>query len=143
MIYEFVFIGRSGEPFPYGSEIYALPDSLEPLNHSDVDADLWALLRWQPLGSFGGERRQILGFVKNHTRQRVELALPRLARQHCLRVRVACFPTPPDSGLAEIDVLGVIVMVQLRREQLDHMHAGLAAIAQQCPDLRVAALAFR
>jgi hypothetical protein len=48
----------------------------------------------------------------------------------------------PDPGLAEIDVFGVILAVQLRREQLDHMHPGLAAVAQQIPDLRLAALAF-
>jgi hypothetical protein len=77
--------------------------------------------------SLSGERRQILGFVKDDTRQRIELAHPRLAREHRLRVRLACFPTLPDSGLAEIDVLGVVLVVQLRREQLDHVHAGLTA----------------
>jgi hypothetical protein len=46
MIYALVFIGRSGEPFPDGIEIYALPDALEPLDDPEVDADLWALLRW-------------------------------------------------------------------------------------------------
>jgi hypothetical protein len=46
MIYALVFIGRSGEPFPDGVEIYALPDALEPLDDPEVDADLWALLRW-------------------------------------------------------------------------------------------------
>lgn len=56
MIYALVFIGRSGEPFPDGIEIYALPDALEPLNDSDVDADLWALLRWMIAG-VGGEWR--------------------------------------------------------------------------------------
>jgi hypothetical protein len=66
--------------------------------------------------SFGGERRQVLGFVKDDTRQRIELAGPWLAREHRLGVRIACFPTLPDSGLAEIDVLGVILAVQLRSE---------------------------
>jgi hypothetical protein len=56
MIYALVFIGRSGEPFPDGLEIYALPDALEPLNDADVDADLWALLRWMVAG-VGGEWR--------------------------------------------------------------------------------------
>jgi hypothetical protein len=56
MIYALVFIGRSGEPFPDGIEIYALPDALEPLNDTDVDADLWALLRWTIAG-VGGEWR--------------------------------------------------------------------------------------
>jgi hypothetical protein len=56
MIYALVFIGRSGEPFPDGIEIYALPDALEPLNERDVDADLWTLLKWIIAG-VGGEWR--------------------------------------------------------------------------------------
>ncbi|MCP3462914.1 hypothetical protein [Bradyrhizobium sp. CCGUVB23] len=46
MIYALVFIGRSGEPFPDGIEIYALPYALETLDDTNVDTDLWALLRW-------------------------------------------------------------------------------------------------
>ena len=34
------------------------------------------------LRSFGGERRQSLGFVKDDTRKQIELARPRLAREH-------------------------------------------------------------
>jgi hypothetical protein len=56
MIYALVFIGRSGEPFPDGIEIYALPDALEPMNDPDVDADMWALLGWMIAG-VGGEWR--------------------------------------------------------------------------------------
>lgn len=56
MSYALVFIGRSGEPFPDGIEIYALPDALEPLDDSSVDTDLWALLRWMVEG-VGGEWR--------------------------------------------------------------------------------------
>ena len=56
MVYALVFIGRSGEPFPDGIEIYALSDALEPLNDADVETDLWALLRWMIEG-VGGEWR--------------------------------------------------------------------------------------
>ena len=56
MTYALVFVGRSGEPFPDGIEIYALPNAMEPLNDPDVDADLWALLRWMVAG-VGGEWR--------------------------------------------------------------------------------------
>lgn len=56
MTYALVFIGRSGEPFPDGIEVYALPDALEPLDDSSVDTDLWALLRWMIEG-VGGEWR--------------------------------------------------------------------------------------
>lgn len=46
MTYELVFIGRSGEPFPAGVEIHALPDALEPLDDTAIDRDLWAILGW-------------------------------------------------------------------------------------------------
>ena len=56
MTYALVFIGRSGEPFPDGIEIYALPYALEPLDDTSVDTDLWALLSWMIEG-VGGEWR--------------------------------------------------------------------------------------
>jgi hypothetical protein len=45
-LYELVFVGRSGEPFPAGVEINALAPGLEPLDEDTVDRDLWAILRW-------------------------------------------------------------------------------------------------
>ncbi|WP_426435487.1 hypothetical protein [Bradyrhizobium genosp. P] len=54
MIYLLVFVGRSGELFPDGIEIYALADALEPLSDEDVDTDLWAFLNWMIQG-VGGE----------------------------------------------------------------------------------------
>ena len=56
MIYSLVFVGRSGEHFPDGIEVYALADALEPLNEEDIDTDLWALLRWM-IDGIGGEWR--------------------------------------------------------------------------------------
>jgi hypothetical protein len=56
MVYALIFIGRSGEPFPDGIEIYALPDALEPLDDQEIDADLWALLRWM-ISGIGGDWR--------------------------------------------------------------------------------------
>jgi hypothetical protein len=53
MIYALVFIGRSGEPFPDGLEVYAAADALEPLNETDLDTDLWAMLRWMIQGVRG------------------------------------------------------------------------------------------
>ncbi|HLN08351.1 MAG TPA: hypothetical protein VK281_05250 [Xanthobacteraceae bacterium] len=46
LAYALVFIGRSGEPFPSGVEIYAVVDALEPLDDGTLDSDLWALLTW-------------------------------------------------------------------------------------------------
>lgn len=51
--YAMVFIGRSGEPFPAGLEIYAVVPELEPLDESSVDRDLWAILRWMIEGVGG------------------------------------------------------------------------------------------
>jgi hypothetical protein len=56
MSYALVFVGRSGESFPDGIEIYALADALEPLSDEDVDTDLWALLKWM-IDGIGGEWR--------------------------------------------------------------------------------------
>ena len=44
--YALVFIGRSGEPFPSGVEIHAIVDTLEPLDGTILDRDLWSILRW-------------------------------------------------------------------------------------------------
>jgi hypothetical protein len=54
MIYSLVFVGRSGERFPDGLEVYALVDALEPLSEEDVDTDLWAFLAWMIRG-IGGQ----------------------------------------------------------------------------------------
>ncbi len=48
--YALVFVGRSGESFPSGLEIYAVVDALEPLDEAAVDHDLWAILRWMISG---------------------------------------------------------------------------------------------
>ncbi len=54
--YALVFIGRSGEAFPAGVEVYALVPALEPLDEAVVDRDLWAILRWLVDGTGGGWR---------------------------------------------------------------------------------------
>jgi hypothetical protein len=46
LTYALVFIGRSGEPFPSGVEIYAVVDALEPIDDAVLDTDLWAILSW-------------------------------------------------------------------------------------------------
>jgi hypothetical protein len=49
-VYELIFIGRSGRPFPSGVEIAALAPGLEPLDTSQTDQDLWAILEWLVAG---------------------------------------------------------------------------------------------
>jgi hypothetical protein len=46
LIYALAFVGRSGEPFPAGVEVYAVIGALEPVAEDVVDTDLWAILRW-------------------------------------------------------------------------------------------------
>jgi hypothetical protein len=46
LAYVLVFIGRSGEPFPSGVELFAIVDALEPIDDSVLDTDLWAILGW-------------------------------------------------------------------------------------------------
>lgn len=53
LVYELVFIGRSGEAFPAGVELYAIVPALEPLDEAVVDRDLWAILRWMVDGVGG------------------------------------------------------------------------------------------
>jgi len=48
--YLLVFIGRSGEPFPAGVEIFALPEGLEPIDADAADRDLYAILHWMMEG---------------------------------------------------------------------------------------------
>src|SRR5690242_3576273 len=43
LTYALVFIGRSGELFPSGVEVYVNVDSLEPIDDIAVDTDLWAI----------------------------------------------------------------------------------------------------
>ena len=52
--FELVFIGRNGEGFPSGLELYALVESLEPMDDTAVDHDLWHILRWM-FAEIGGE----------------------------------------------------------------------------------------
>ena len=54
LTYALAFIGRGGEPFPAGVDIYALVEALAPLDEEIVDRDLWAILQWMIAG-VGGE----------------------------------------------------------------------------------------
>lgn len=53
-VYELVFVGRSGQPFPSAVEINALVEGVEPLDERAAEEDLWAILRWLVAG-VGGE----------------------------------------------------------------------------------------
>src|SRR3954453_2164869 len=55
---------------------------------------------------------------------------------------VAGIPTTHDAGRAEVDVLGMGLVIELWRKQPHHMHARRTAIAGQFAHRWVAALAF-
>jgi hypothetical protein len=42
-VYALVFMGRSGEPFPFGVEVSAVVPGLEPIDDVTLDTDLWAI----------------------------------------------------------------------------------------------------
>ena len=45
-IYELIFVGRSGQPFPAAIEISALVPGLEPMDTDQTDKDLWEIMEW-------------------------------------------------------------------------------------------------
>jgi hypothetical protein len=51
--YALIFLGRSGEAFPSGVEIHAVVPALEPLDDTETDRDLWAILQWMIAGVGG------------------------------------------------------------------------------------------
>ena len=89
MIYALVFIGRSGEPFPDGIEIYALPQALEVLDDTNVDRDC---------GRCSMDHRRCRRRVARRGPGRDRTALS-TERRHC-RIKNAAFATPsPDERL--------------------------------------------
>jgi hypothetical protein len=50
LTYALIFIGRSGEAFPSGLEIYAVVEALEPVDGDVLDTDIWAILNWMISG---------------------------------------------------------------------------------------------
>jgi hypothetical protein len=53
LAYALVFVGRSGEPWPAGVEVFAIVPALEPIDEPTVDRDLWAILEWMIEGVGG------------------------------------------------------------------------------------------
>ena len=81
--YALVFIGRSGDPFPSGVEVYAVVDALEPIDDSVLDSDLWAILGWMIEGVGGPWTRHDL--EETGRLYRIPAALAGSARQNADR----------------------------------------------------------
>src|ERR1051326_4112921 len=93
-------------------------------------------LKGLKFGSSGGRRVERPRPVENNAFQRIELALPRRRRDCPLRIDISGFPARADARRAEVDVLGVILVGEPRRQQLNHVHPGHASVAGQFAHFR-------
>ena len=67
------------------------------------------------LGKLPGELRRV--FVDDHALGRIDRPAPRRALEHPLRVGIAGLPAGADPARREVDVLGVVLAVDARRER--------------------------
>jgi hypothetical protein len=67
--------------------------------------------------------------VQNDAFERVAFVFPGFALQRPGGVRIACVPALPNTRGAEIDVFGVVLVVEPRRKQPHDVHPRQAAIA--------------
>ena len=78
-------------------------------------------------------------FVQDHALQWIAVIFPWLAFQRAESISVTNLPAAANTGWAEVDVLGVILIVKPRRKQTNHVHARQTAILAQLPNARVLA----
>src|SRR6266545_7419885 len=71
------------------------------------------------------------GLVQDDAFERIAIVLPGLARERPHGVGVAGLPAAADAGRCEVDILGVVLVVEPRRQEPDHVHAREAAIGAQ------------
>src|SRR5262249_25579020 len=67
--------------------------------------------------------------VKDHTFQRIELALPGGLIERAHGLSVAGLPTHADAGGTKIDVLGVVFVLELRRQQAHDVHGRVTTVS--------------
>src|SRR5258708_31282182 len=79
-------------------------------------------------------------FVRQHALQRIDVADRGLVGDDPLGMLVAGLPAAADAGAGEIDVLGVVLAVEPRRQQAHEMHRGAAAVAEHLAHLGIVAL---
>src|SRR5262245_57133168 len=85
-------------------------------------------------GSYVGLRR-----VQDDALERIARVVPRRPPQRTPRVGIARLPAQANPRRAEIDILGVVFVVQSGREELHDVHARQAAILGQVLDDRTIA----
>src|SRR5437762_12665073 len=74
---------------------------------------------------YGSNARRVV--VDDHALDGVDRRTPRSSFQHPFGVSVAGLPTRANTRRREVDVFGVILAVDLRRNQTDDMHRRLAS----------------
>src|SRR6266550_985532 len=74
--------------------------------------------------------------VDDHALDGVDRRTPRSGFQHPFGVGVAGLPTRANTRWREVDVFGVVLAVDLRRNQTDDMHRRLASPRRKLLDLR-------
>src|ERR1051326_7591233 len=92
---------------------------------------------------FGGERHVRHLLVQNDALERVGFVLPGHVRQRPTRRAITGFPALADPGRGEVDILGVVLVVETRRQQTHHVHAREAAVTGQLAHLGIGAPVLR
>src|SRR5262245_2765662 len=75
--------------------------------------------------------------------EQAELTDPRLAPERAHRVGVTCLPALTNASRREVDVLGVVLVLEPRAQQPDHVHPRVAVIPGQFLVERVVLFVFR
>src|SRR5712672_1270424 len=84
-----------------------------------------------PSYSLRCRRNSRLRFMQDHALERIEFAAPRGVIERTHRRLVTCVPTPANPGCTEINVLGVVLVLEPRGQQPDNVHARQAAVARK------------
>src|SRR5438034_8966139 len=87
------------------------------------------ILRGGPSFGRGGHDFHLL--VENNTRERVELATPGRTIENRSGMGISGVPSLSDAGRTEVDVLGVVLAIELRRQKPHHMHPRRTTVTGQ------------
>src|SRR5262245_55506781 len=80
------------------------------------------------------EQWRAVGLVQDYALEGIEAAFPGRRGERGPRMRIARLPAPGDTVPAEVDVLGVILVPEPRRQQPHHVHLRRAAEAGKLGD---------
>ena len=83
---------------------------------------------------FGCRRYVRHWIVQNDAFERIAIIFPCGPLQRPHRIGVACFPAKANAAGAEVDIFGVVFIVEPGREQPHDVHLRLAAILGQILD---------